>query len=232
MSDKQSASAAALEEAVGYTFRDKRLLANALTHSSYANELRNPSVTSNERLEFLGDAVLGYLTAEYLYTRLAVPEGDLTRLRATMVCERSLHGFAQEIGLGTALRLGRGEENTHGRERPSILADAFEALVAAICLDGGLEAARAFVLRFADAFFAQKIDYLVDDYKTALQEIVQKSPGERLEYVLVSESGPDHDKKFVVEVHLNSNVLGTGEGHSKKEAEQRAAREALRLMGQ
>ncbi|MDR3551684.1 MAG: ribonuclease III [Clostridia bacterium] len=223
----------ALEKTIGYTFRNKRMLENALTHSSFANESRDKSIGSNERLEFLGDAVLGLLTAEYLYSRLAsVPEGELTKLRATMVCEKSLHGFALQIGLGEYLRLGRGEENTKGRERPSILADAFEALVAAIYVDGGLEPACRFVGGFADSFFSAKIEYLVDDYKTALQEIIQKNPGERLEYALVSESGPDHDKLFVVEVHLNSNVIGEGRGKSKKEAEQMAAKEALKLMGQ
>ena len=222
-----------LEKKIGYCFKDKGILLNALTHSSYANETRDKTVTSNERLEFLGDAVLGVITADYLYRHLAnVPEGELTKLRATMVCERSLHGFSLEIGLGEYLRLGRGEENTNGRERSSILADAFEALVAAIYLDGGFKEAERFVTGFADSFFSTKIEYLVNDYKTALQEIVQKNPGERLEYVLVSESGPDHDKLFVVEVHLNSNVIGEGRGKSKKEAEQMAAREALRLMGQ
>lgn len=222
-----------LENKIGYHFKEKRLLNNALTHSSYANESRDKALRSNERLEFLGDAVLGVITAEYLYTRLTrVPEGELTKLRATMVCEKSLHGFALEINLGEHLLLGRGEENTHGRERASILADAFEALVAAIYLDGGLQEASRFVTGFAEGFFSTKIEYLVDDYKTALQEIVQKNPGERLEYALVSESGPDHDKLFVVEVHLNSNVIGEGRGKSKKEAEQMAAREALRLMGQ
>lgn len=223
----------AFQKRIGYAFRNRRLLENALTHSSYANEAREKSLSSNERLEFLGDAVLGLITAEYLYRHLSdVPEGELTKLRATMVCEKSLHGFALQIGLGEELLLGHGEENQNGRERSSILADAFEAVVAAIYIDGGMEPARRFVTTFADSFYSNKIEYPVDDYKTALQEIVQKSPGERLEYVPISESGPDHDKLFVVEVHLNSNVIGKGCGKSKKEAEQSAAHEALKLMGQ
>lgn len=230
--NKKAPWAQELEDRIGYHFKNRRLLLNALTHSSYANESKDKSLCSNERLEFLGDAVLGVVTAEYLYLHLShVPEGELTKLRATMVCEKSLHGFALEIGLGGFLLLGRGEENTHGRERSSILADAFEALTAAVFLDGGLEPAKRFLTGFADKFYSEEIEYPVDDYKTALQEIVQKNPGERLEYVLVSESGPDHDKLFVVEVHLNSNVIGEGRGKSKKEAEQMAAREALRLMG-
>ena len=221
-----------LEKELGYTFRDKDLLANALTHSSYANERKADKFASNERLEFLGDAVLGLITAEYLYAHHShVPEGELTRLRAAMVCERSLHQFALSIHLGGWLRLGRGEENSGGRERGSILADAFEATIAAIYLDGGFEAAKTFVTRFADRFFAAHLEGGMRDYKTELQEIVQKNHGEKLEYRLTGESGPDHDKQFVVEVHLNSNSIGTGVGGSKKEAEQAAAREALALMG-
>lgn len=186
----------------------------------------------NERLEFLGDAVLGIITAEYLYFKNAgIPEGRLTRLRAMMVCEKSLHGFALEIGLGNYLRLGRGEENTNGRERPSILADAFEALVAAIYIDGGLDAAKAFVISFADKFYSTEMESFEDDYKTALQEIVQKNRAEHLEYVMIGESGPDHDKKFSVEVRLNGKPIGMGTGKSKKEAEQAAAKEALKRVG-
>lgn len=221
-----------LEKKLGYTFRDKHLLENALTHSSYANEMKTAKCQSNERLEFLGDAVLGIISAEYLYMHHThVPEGELTRLRASMVCERSLHGFALTVGLGGWLRLGRGEENTGGRERSSILADAFEAVIAAIYIDGGMEAAKPFVTRFADSFFAAHLGGGLRDYKTELQEIVQKNHGEKLEYLLAGESGPDHDKQFVVEVRLNSNCIGSGTGGSKKEAEQAAAREALSLMG-
>jgi ribonuclease-3 len=221
------------EKIIGYTFKKTELLYKALTHSSYANEVREKNCESNERLEFLGDAVLGIVTADYLYSHNAhVPEGELTKLRAMMVCEKSLYGFSLSISLGKYLRLGRGEENTKGRERPSILADAFEALVAAIYIDGGLEAARSFLTGFADSFFSSRIESGFNDYKTTLQEIVQKNHGERLEYVLTGESGPDHNKEFIVEVHLNSNVIGEGRGGSKKEAEQMAAKEALALMGQ
>lgn len=220
------------EAKIGYTFRDKKLLQTALTHSSYANEVKEKRCVNNERLEFLGDAVLGIVVAEYLFFHNShVPEGELTRLRAMMVCEKSLHEFALQIGLGQYLRLGRGEENSGGRERSSILADAFEAVIAAIYIDGGFEPARKYVTSFADRFFSTRIKSNLKDYKTALQEIVQKNKSERLEYVLVAEKGPDHDKEFVVEVHLNSNVIGEGRGGSKKEAEQLAAKEALSLMG-
>jgi ribonuclease-3 len=222
-----------LEQTINYKFKDISILKNALTHSSSANESKEKSILSNERLEFLGDAVLGIITAEYLYSHNAhLPEGELTKLRAMMVCEKSLHGFAVEIDLGSYLLLGKGEENTKGRERASILADAFEALVAAIYLDGGLDEAKYFVTSFAVRFFSLKINSGNYDYKTTLQEIVQRNHGERLEYVLISESGPDHNKQFLVEVHLNSNVIGEGRGKSKKEAEQMAAQEALKLMGQ
>ena len=221
------------EKEIGYTFKNKELLQTALTHSSYANEVKEKHFGNNERLEFLGDAVLGIITAEYLFFHNShVPEGELTRLRAMMVCEKSLYEFALQIDLGKYLRLGRGEENTGGRQRSSILADAFEAVIAAVYIDGGIEAARKHVTFFADRFYSSHIKSNLKDYKTALQEIVQKNHSERLEYVLVSENGPDHDKEFMVEVHLNSNVIGQGCGGSKKEAEQMAAKEALSLMGQ
>lgn len=230
---QKSMNIAEFEKVIGYTFKNKELLETALTHSSYANEVKNRRRENNERLEFLGDAVLGIVAAEYLYFHNShVPEGELTRLRAMMVCEKSLYEFALQIDLGRFLRLGHGEENTGGRERPSILADAFEAVVAAVYIDGGLEAARRHVTFFADRFFSTRIKSNLKDYKTALQEIVQKNHTERLEYVLTAENGPDHDKEFVVEVHLNSNVIGQGHGGSKKEAEQMAAKEALSLMGQ
>ncbi|HEX2939096.1 MAG TPA: ribonuclease III [Ruminiclostridium sp.] len=224
---------AEFENKIGYTFKNKQLLMTALTHSSFANEAKGRHFENNERLEFLGDAVLGIITAEYLFFHNShVPEGELTRLRAMMVCEKSLHKFALQIELGKYLRLGHGEENTGGRERPSILADAFEAVTAAIYIDGGMEAAKRHITHFADQFFSSHISPKLKDYKTALQEIVQKNRSERLEYVLAEEKGPDHDKEFIVEVHLNSNVIGTGHGGSKKEAEQMAAKEALALMGQ
>lgn len=217
-----------IEKNIGYTFRDKELLQLALTHSSYSNEKGNRH--NNERLEFLGDSVLGFITAEYLYAlRPDLPEGQLTKLRANAVCEKSLAVFANEIGLGDKLLLGKGEVMTGGRERPSILSDAFESVIAAVYLDGGMEEAKKFVLRFVST--AETDVKAVTDYKTMLQEVIQKNPLEQLHYVLAAESGPDHDKTFTVEVYLNSNLIGTGTGHSKKKAEQAAAKEALLLMG-
>ncbi|MDE5619916.1 MAG: ribonuclease III [Ruminococcus sp.] len=219
-----------LEEIIGYKFKDKNLIYQALSHSSYANEKKNPS-GSNERLEFLGDSVLSIVVSDYLYKSLKVAEGELTKMRASLVCEKSLHVFAQQIHLGEFLFLGKGEENTGGRERPSILADAFEAVIAAIYLDGGIEPAAKHILRFMpeDVQHPQKPAF--SDFKTVLQEIVQKNPEEKVEYVLIGEEGPDHNKRFVVEVRLNSQVIGSGKGRSKKEAEQLAAKEALQLMG-
>lgn len=219
----------ALQNSIGYHFKNTALLSRALTHSSYANEY-NLSAGDNERLEFLGDSVLGFITAESLFANHRdFPEGELTKLRAYAVCEKSLFAYAQEIELGKYLKLGKGEERTGGRERPSVLSDAFEAVIAAIYLDGGMDEAKKFVLRFVVPYVEAKPTF--KDYKTALQEVVQQNHGEALEYVLVSESGPDHNKRFEIEVHLNSNVLGRGVGGSKKKAEQNAAKEALELMG-
>ncbi|MBR0348483.1 MAG: ribonuclease III [Clostridia bacterium] len=218
-----------LQEKLGYTFNDEAILIRALSHSSYVNE-NHSAGDSNERLEFLGDSVLGLITAENFfknYTKL--PEGELTKLRAATVCEKSLAGFARQLELGKYLLLGKGEILTGGRERPSIQADAFEAIIAAIYLDGGMEAARNFVLKYIEEAIRQQQS--IRDYKTMLQEVVQRNPGEIIEYVLTGETGPDHDKRFEVEVHLNSNVIGRGIGKSKKKAEQEAAREALELMG-
>ncbi|MBP3939038.1 MAG: ribonuclease III [Clostridia bacterium] len=218
-----------LQEKLGYKFNNESILIRALSHSSYVNE--NHSVgDSNERLEFLGDSVLGFITAENFFKNYKnLPEGELTKLRAATVCEKSLAGFARQLELGKYLLLGKGEILTGGRERPSIQADAFEAIIAAIYLDGGMEAARVFVLKYIDE--AIRRQQSVKDYKTMLQEVVQRNPGELVEYVLAGETGPDHDKRFEVEVHLNSNVIGRGIGRSKKRAEQEAAREALELMG-
>ncbi|HIY26263.1 MAG TPA: ribonuclease III [Candidatus Acutalibacter pullistercoris] len=218
------------EKLIGYRFRDKSLLETALTHSSFANEHK---CKSYERLEFLGDSVLGFVTAQYLFENFPqLPEGKLTKTRAALVCERSLCGFSKSLEVGDFLRLSHGEQHSGGRERPSILADVFESTTAAIYLDSGdLEEARKFILRFiAPAAKTQSVKPF-KDYKTTLQEIVQQNPEERLEYVTTGESGPDHDKHFTVEVHLNSNVIGRGGGRSKKEAEQQAAREALQWMG-
>jgi ribonuclease-3 len=215
-----------LEEIIDYHFKNPQLLLTALTHTSYANESREP-VQHNERLEFLGDSVLQIVSADYLFHAYADrPEGDLTRIRASLVSEDALFQFAQEIHLGEYLRLGKGEERCGGRTRPSVVSDAFEALIAAQYLDGGMEVAKKFILTFIT-----EGKYAEADYKTKLQEVVQANPEEKLTYVLEQESGPDHDKHFVVAVHLNSNCVARGEGKSKKAAEQHAAREALRLMG-
>lgn len=214
---------------IKYEFKNTELLTEALTHKSYANE-HGENGRDNERLEFLGDAVLSIVTAQYLFELSPpLPEGELTKIRAALVCEQTLFEYAQGIDLGAAMLLGRGEELTGGRERPSIVSDCFEALIAAIYIDGGVDAAREFVLGFVRSRYEGLP--VMTDYKTRLQELVQQNRTERLRYVVVSEDGPDHDKLFTVEVHLNSNVVGTGRGHSKKQAEQLAAREALALMG-
>lgn len=220
-----------LEKQINYTFKNRNYLMEALTHSSFANERHHKGAKSNERLEFLGDAVLSIISAELLFERFSnLPEGELTKLRASLVCTDSLSGFARQINLGDYLFLGKGEVNVGGAGRPSTLENAFEALIAAIYLDGGMQAAKTFVLHFLiPAIENHEQAYI--DYKTTLQEIVQQNPGEVLAYTLVDEFGPDHDKTFVAEVHINSNVIGRGEGRSKKGAEQAAAREALKLMG-
>ena len=218
-----------LEEALGYRFQNDALLREALRHSSYANEHRGAEAVSNERLEFLGDSVLGFVTAEFLFRRHPdAPEGELTRTRARLVCEESLHEVAQRLGLGKYLCLGRGEESGGGRERASILADATEAVIAAVYLDGGIEAASSLIHRvLLDDVTETRAAEQRHDYKTALQELVQRKPGQTLHYRLSGESGPDHAKTFTVTVYLNDDVVGTGSGHSKKEAEQMAACDAL-----
>ena len=216
-----------LETALGYRFRNVTLLQNALTHSSYANERWHNSLRSNERLEFLGDSILGMVVADHLYRNFPDrPEGELTRMRADMVCETSLAAVANKLGLGTHLLLGHGEEQGGGRTRPSILADAVESVIAAAYLDGGFEPAANIIRQFI------LVDVPVTrlhnrDYKTALQELVQQKKNQVLSYALVGESGPDHDKSFRVEVSLNGKVVGTGNGSSKKRAEQDAARAAV-----
>ncbi len=220
-----------LEDKLGYHFKNPNYLKNALTHSSYANETRC-AAGSNERLEFLGDSVLGVVVADYLFKNFPeLPEGDLTKKRAALVCEKACCGFSKQLDVGKYLLLSHGEQNSGGRTRSSILADAFESIIAAIYMDGGMEEARKFILRFVLPLLQTAKPKTFKDYKTALQEIIQQNPEERLEYVLTGESGPDHDKHFSVEVHLNNNVIGKGGGRSKKEAEQQAAREALELMG-
>ena len=219
-----------LEAKLGYSFQNRALLENALTHSSYANE--NHSLGgSNERLEFLGDSVLGMVTADFLYKEHPdLPEGDLTRTRAALVCEESLVEVADLLDLGRYLRLGRGEESGGGRTRPSIRADAVEAVLAAVYLDGGLGEARKIIQRFILDKESEKS--ASRDYKTALQELVQRESGQVLSYRLVGESGPDHAKTFSVEVTLNGKSIGRGTGRSKKEAEQMSAKAAIARLSE
>lgn len=221
-----------LEESLGYQFHDPALLEEALRHSSYANEHRGDNVFSNERLEFLGDSVLGFVTAEYLFAKHpTAPEGELTRIRALLVCEDSLHEVAQRLKLGEYLKLGHGEESCGGRTRPSILADATEAVFAAVYLDGGIRAASELIHRvLLDKEREEAAEAKRRDYKTKLQELVQRTPNQVLTYRMTGEQGPDHDKVFSFAVLLNDTVVGTGEGRSKKEAEQMAAKDALKSM--
>ena len=223
-----------LEKKLGYTFKQPRLLENALYHSSYANEHRALGMGSNERLELLGDAVLGVVTAEYLFRRHPdLPEGDLTRLRAALVCEESLHEVAQSLELGKYLKLGHGEELGGGRQRPSILADATESVFAAVFLDGGMEEAKALIHRvLLDKEREEAVEERRRDYKTELQELVQRKSGQTLGYEMLSSSGPDHAKVFQACVLLNGQQFSVGQGRSKKEAEQSAAHAALqKLLG-
>ena len=219
-----------LEAAIGYKFKNIALLQNALAHSSYANERWHNSLMSNERLEFLGDSILGMCVAEYLYCTFPDrPEGELTRMRADMVCEQTLAAVAGRIGLGDHLLLGKGEEQGGGRTRNSILADAVESVIAATFLDGGMGAAKQFIQKFILVEVPVKKLHNVD-YKTGLQELVQQKKNQVLTYALVGESGPDHDKHFDVEVSLNGKVVGLGSGSSKKRAEQDAARVAIEAL--
>ena len=219
-----------LEAAIGYQFKNVSLLQNALAHSSYANERYHNSLMSNERLEFLGDSVLGMLVAEHLYRNFPDrPEGELTRMRADMVCEKTLAAVAEKIGLGQHLLLGHGEDRLGGRKRDSILADAVESVIAACYIDGGMEAAHAFIERFVLCEVPVRQMHNVD-YKTALQEKVQQKKNQVLQYALVGQSGPDHDKQFEVQVTLNGDVVGKGIGSSKKRAEQAAAKAAMEKL--
>ena len=218
-----------LEEKLGYSFQNRALLENALTHSSCANESRG-KLTSNERLEFLGDSILGMVVADHLYRNHPdLPEGVLTRTRAALVCEDSLVLVAEELGLGAYLRLGKGEEAGGGRNRPSIRADAVEAVLAAVYLDGGIGSARKIIQKY---ILSREVAGLTKprDYKTALQELVQRESGRVLAYRLTGEEGPDHNKRFFVEVTLNGECVGKGSGRSKKEAEQMSAKAAIELL--
>ena len=221
----------ALEERLGYSFRNRALLETALTHSSYANENRASGIVCNERLEFLGDSVLGVTVADFLYRHFPdMPEGRITRLRAELVCEQSLHRVALELHLGDYLRLGKGEEHNGGRKRASILSDAVEAVIAAMYLDAGMETAAGFIHRcLLDDVRAIETPTFTD-YKTSLQELVQRHSGQVLSYELVGEEGPDHAKTFRVQVCLNGDPIGRGIGRTKKEAEQTAAANALEAL--
>ena len=218
-----------IEKKLGYTFKDTKLLTNALTHSSYANERRT---VSNERLEFLGDSVLSIIISDYIYKRMAqINEGDLSKLRAGIVCEESLFIAAKRIDLDKAILLGKGEELTGGRKRPSIVSDAFEAVIAAIYLDSGIEAARTWVIDHMKLDIEEAISGKRNkDYKTTLQEKLQKQHLGMVVYKLVSESGRDHDKTFCMAAYLGEQKIGEGKGHNKKEAQQRAAKDALDKM--
>jgi len=215
-----------LETEIGYAFKDKDLILKALTHSSYANEKKMEKYNHNERLEFLGDAVLEVCTSDFLFKEyLDKPEGDLTRLRASIVCEPTLAECARAIHLPDFLILGKGEETTGGRYRDSIVSDAFEAVIGAIYLDGGIEEAKKFIIRFVLNDIENK--HLFYDSKTILQETVQKLYKKKVEYKLISEEGPDHDKKFNVQVLLEDTILGEGIGRTKRKAEQQAAYQAI-----
>ena len=219
-----------LQKIINYNFKNPALLKEALTHSSYANE--QPQETPyNERMEFLGDAVLSFVSAQFLYEKYPdMPEGRLSKIRSSLVCTQSLSSFAKEIGLNNYLKMGKGETAMGGASRPSVLEDAFEALIAAIYLDGGIDEAKKFILHFL-AREVENHHSNFRDYKSLLQEIIQQNPDEKLSYAVVGTSGPDHDKRFEVELRLNSNIIGKGEGTSKKNAEQQAAKQALELMG-
>ena len=219
-----------LEKKLNYTFKNSELLKNALTHSSYANENRAEGISSNERLEFLGDSVLGFVTAKHLYSMQPTrSEGKMTRLRAELVCEQSLHGVALDLDLGRYLRMGHGEEKNGGRTRPSILADAVEAVIAAMFLDGGIAAPESFIERMI--LSPESIEaHHAADYKTELQELIQQKNGQVLTYAPTGESGPDHAKVFSASVSLNGEVIGEGSGRTKKEAEQAAACQALKKL--
>ena len=220
-----------LEGRLGHEFRQPELLRTALTHSSYANEKRASEEVCNERLEFLGDSVLGVTVADYLYRLYgSMPEGRMTRLRSELVCEQSLYRVARKLRLGECMRLGRGEEHNGGRERPSILADAVEAVIAALYLDGGMETAAGFIRRELLSGLGTAEPAFWNDYKTALQELVQRRSGQTLTYELIGEQGPDHDKTFSVRVLLNGESIGEGIGRTKKEAEQSAAGNALEAL--
>ncbi|MCI5910660.1 MAG: ribonuclease III [Oscillospiraceae bacterium] len=233
----QNVDLKSFEKKIGYTYNNLSILVEALTHSSYANEVnasgkREKKLPYNERMEFLGDSILSLIVSDHLFRKYPdIPEGELTKVRAALVCEKALHTFAERISLGEYIFVGKGEEKAGGRTKSSILADAFEALIASIYLDGSLEKATEFVMKFIPDTFEKCKNISFHDYKTFLQEVMQKNPEEEIKYEVIEERGPAHNRDFVVEVSINTNVIGRGTAKTKKEAEQLAAREALKLMG-
>ena len=220
-----------LEAKIGYSFKDRALLRTALTHSSYANERHGGDCQSYERLEFLGDSILGLITAEFLYAHEPrLPEGRMTKLRAELVCESSLYQVALKLELGKHMSLGRGEEHTGGRQRPSILADMVEAIIAAMYLDSGMEQSRRFVIDMILKDARIDDSHPTADYKTQLQELVQRRSDQHISYAMTGESGPDHNKTFSFSVSINGVITGEGSGRTKKEAEQMAAMKALEAL--
>lgn len=218
------------QQLLGYEYKDKELLKQALTHSSYANEKQIGKDSCNERLEFLGDAVLELVSSEFFYEVYPEkPEGELTKIRASFVCEAALADCAKSIRLGEFLKLGRGEEHTGGRDRASIVSDAFEAVIGSVYLDGGFANAKEVILNFILNDYKNKVFFY--DSKTILQEIVQSQTANSVDYRLISEEGPDHSKRFAVAVYIEEEIFGFGEGVSKKVAEQAAAYEALKKLG-
>lgn len=220
------------QESLGYKFKNESLLKTALTHSSYANEKKSKGVNNNERLEFLGDSVLNLIVSDYIFKSYPdLPEGNMTKIRSSVVCESMLKDLSSEISIGNYILLGKGEELTGGRKRASILADAFEAVIGAIYSDGGFEEAKKFVYdNLIDKIKSSANGAGMFDYKTRLQEILQKNGDVKIKYEIISEEGPDHDKKFTVQVVCDGNTLGKGVGRSKKEAEQSAAKSAIELV--
>lgn len=225
-------SISTLEERINYIFKNKKNLQTAITHSSYANERKTKKLHYNERIEFLGDSVLSLVISEYLYKMYPkLPEGELTVTRAKIVCENSLAKCASDIGLGKFLLLGKGEELSGGRDKISIQSDAFEALIGAIYIDGGFETAKSFILKYMEDIIKSCVEgKLFYDFKTQLQELVQQNGEQHILYNVVNESGPDHNKTFVTEVSINGSIVGKGTGHSKKESEQNAAKDALKML--
>ena len=218
------------EDVISYKFNNKSLLETALTHSSFVNENRKYASEDYQRLEFLGDSVLGFLTAEYLFSKENITEGIMTRMRSELVSEKALYEVAKAIDLGKYIRIGKGEEHMGGRERPSVLSDIVESVTAAIYLDSGMDAAKDFVMRFVLNDVHMASAEVSDDYKSALQELIQHDPSNILSYELIEEKGPDHSKTFTFAALLNGEVVGTGSGSTKKSAEQAAARNALETI--